>query len=315
MNVERFDPSTVFTPQEMAQVRARSDLTGFLCVAHAWIVIAAMMALYALWPNPLTFLVAVIVIGGRQLGLAILMHDGAHGVLMRTRWLNEWVSQWLCAYPVFADTIAYRHYHLKHHRSTQQADDPDLGLSAPFPITKESYRRKFIRDITGQTGFKQRSAQFVRALGEPGKPFAERARFFWSKLGRQIATNLILLAILTAFGKPHYYLMFWVLPNLTWQMVITRIRNIAEHAVVPDNDDVLRNARTTYASWWERAFIAPYWVNYHVDHHLLFYVPCFNLPKLHKLLLSKGYGPKMEIRTNYFEILKLAMSKQEPAAA
>jgi fatty acid desaturase len=102
---------------------------------------------------------------------------------------------------------------------------------------------------------------------------------------------------------------------MTWQMVITRIRNIAEHAVVPDNDDVFRNARTTYASWWVRALVAPYWVNYHVDHHLLFYVPCYNLPKLHALLLAKGFGPRMEIRKNYREILALAMSKPEEPVA
>ncbi|MEI9931602.1 MAG: hypothetical protein WDM89_13955 [Rhizomicrobium sp.] len=48
------------------------------------------MALFALWPTTLTFIVAVILIGSRQLGLAILMHDAAHGVLMRTHWLNEW---------------------------------------------------------------------------------------------------------------------------------------------------------------------------------------------------------------------------------
>src|SRR5215467_3381677 len=164
MNVQRFDPTKVLTPGEMAAVRARSDVTGLLCVAHAWLVIGAAMAVYALWPNPLTFLAAVIVIGGRQLGLAILMHDAAHGVLTRTKWLNEWVGQWLCAYPGLGDMIGYRHYHLIHHRRTQQKDDPDLSLSAPFPITKTSYRRKFIRDITGQTGFKQRRAQFTRAF-------------------------------------------------------------------------------------------------------------------------------------------------------
>ena len=64
-------------------------------------------------------------------------------------------------------------------------------------------------------------------------------------------------------------------------MVITRIRNIAEHAVVPDSDDPLRNTRTTKASLLERIFIAPYFVNYHLEHHLLFYVPCYNLPKVH----------------------------------
>ena len=29
-------------------------------------------------------------------------------------------------------------------------------LSAPFPITRQSLRRKVVRDLTGQTWFKQR---------------------------------------------------------------------------------------------------------------------------------------------------------------
>jgi len=40
-------------------------------------------------------------------------------------------------------------YHLAHHAHTQQENDPDLVLSAPFPTTRASYRRKFWRDITG----------------------------------------------------------------------------------------------------------------------------------------------------------------------
>jgi fatty acid desaturase len=315
MSHERFNPTAAFTPEEMASVRARSDFTGLLCVAHAWIVIGVAMAAYALWPNPLTFIVAVIVIGGRQLGLAILQHDAAHGVLMRTKWLNEFIGQWFCAYPVMGNMVTYRHYHLQHHRQTQQPDDPDLGLSAPFPITRSSYRRKFIRDITGQTGLKQRRQQFVYSLGKPGDPLLARAKTYWRRLGPQTVAQLILLGLMAAFGKPQYYLMFWVLPNITWHMVITRIRNIAEHAVVPDNNDAFRNARTTYASWFERMILAPYWVNYHVDHHLLFYVPCYNLPKLHALLLKKGYGTKMEIQPNYWTILKIATSKPEQELA
>jgi fatty acid desaturase len=315
MNVQRFVPSSVFSPQEIEAVRARSDLKGMLCVLHAWVVIGLAMAAYALWPNPLTFVAAVIVIGSRQLGLAILMHDAAHGVLMKTHGLNEWVGQWLCAYPTMGEMIGYRHYHLVHHRSTQQANDPDLGLSAKFPITRDSFRRKMIRDLTGQTGFKQRKAQFLRAWGDPKLPFGARLQTFWNRVGRQYLVQLILLALMTAFGKPHYFLMFWLLPNITWQMAITRVRNIAEHAMVPDNDDVFRNARTTYASWWVRATLAPYWVNYHVDHHLLFYVPCYNLPKLHAMLLAKGLGAKMEIQPGYVAMLKLATSKPERAAA
>jgi fatty acid desaturase len=313
MNVARFD-TRVFSPAEIKSIRARSNVKGLACIAHAWIVIGASMALYAFYPNPLTFIVGVILIGSRQLGLAILMHDAAHGVLLRTKAWNDPVSQWLAAYPVFNDTIRYRYYHLVHHRKTQQPDDPDFSLSAPFPITRQSFLRKMIRDFTGQTGFKQRRAQIRAALGKPGQSFTERFRSFRVKLGGPILANLVLLAILTAFGKPQYYLMFWILPLLTWQQVITRIRNIAEHAIVPDNDDPFRNARTTYASLLERAVLAPYWVNYHVDHHLMMYVPCYNLPELHRMLLEKGLGPRMEIQQNYFSILKLATSKPERVA-
>lgn len=64
------------------------------------------------------------VIGGRQLGLAILMHDAAHGRLFVNRRLNDSVGAWLCAYPVLTSLALYRPYHLQHHRFTQQAEDP-----------------------------------------------------------------------------------------------------------------------------------------------------------------------------------------------
>ena len=39
----------------------------------------AAMALVAVWPNPLTVIVALFVIGARQLGCAVLMHDAPAG--------------------------------------------------------------------------------------------------------------------------------------------------------------------------------------------------------------------------------------------
>ena len=130
--------SDILTGAEIAQLRRRSDWVGAALVLHAWALILGAMELFALWPNPLTFLVAVMVIGGRQLGIAILMHDAAHGLLFSNRRANEWVATWLCAAPVFTSLQLYRPYHLAHHRHTQQAEDPDLGLSAPFPITRAS---------------------------------------------------------------------------------------------------------------------------------------------------------------------------------
>ncbi|WP_409024900.1 fatty acid desaturase, partial [Flavobacterium sp.] len=62
-------------------------------------------------------------------------------LLFADRRLNEWAGAWLCAFPVFTSLSLYRPYHLTHHRHTQQAEDPDLGLSAPFPISRKSLWR------------------------------------------------------------------------------------------------------------------------------------------------------------------------------
>ena len=170
----RIPARDLLTPGELAALRERVEWKGIALIAHAWAVILGSIALVALFPNPLTYIVAVVLIGSRQLGLAILMHDGAHGCLSRNAARNMALSQWFCAYPVFAETAAYRRYHLTHHARTQQDDDPDLVLSAPFPITKASYRRKFWRDITGQTGYEQRKAQILNALGDPAWPWRQR---------------------------------------------------------------------------------------------------------------------------------------------
>src|SRR3954470_17439086 len=308
----RIPARELITREELALVRERVEWKGIALIAHAWAVILGSIALVAFFPNPLTYIVAVIVIGSRQLGLAILMHDGAHGCLSRSEKRNLFVSQWFCAYPIFAETLAYRRYHLTHHARTQQDDDPDLALSAPFPVTRASYRRKFWRDITGQTGYQQRKAQILNALGDPAWPAAQRLRHFGEKLGRQIAANAVLFAGLSLAGVWWAYPLLWLLPLLTWMMVITRIRNIAEHAVVPDSGDPLRNTRTTKVNLIERIFIAPYFVNYHLEHHLLFYVPCYNLPKVHAILMRGPLAARMEVQQGYRNVMRLATAK--PAA-
>src|SRR5213078_5411620 len=167
----------------------------------------------------------------------------------------------------------------------------------------------FWRDITGQTGYQQRKAQILNALGDPAWPAAQRLRHFGEKLGPQLAANALLLAGLALAGVWWAYPLLWLLPLVTWMMVITRIRNIAEHAVVPDSADPLRNTRTTRANLIERIFIAPYYVNYHLEHHLLFYVPCYNLPRVHRILSASRHGTGMEVQPNYAAVLRLATAK------
>lgn len=300
----------ILTQEELAEVRTRSDFKGVLCVVHAYAVIFGAMAALALIPNPLVWAIGIVLIGARQLGLAILMHDAAHGILTNDKRLNDILGQYFCAWPVFTDLFAYRPYHLTHHRWTQQPNDPDIGLSAPFPITRSSLVRKIVRDLSGQTTLKQRTAQFRSALGKPDMSFADRAKNFRKRLAGPIAVNVAFFVVLAALGYWWLYFALWVVPFFTWFPMITRIRNIAEHAVVPDNDDPFRNARTTLASPFMRAVLAPYWVNYHVEHHLFMYVPCYNLPRLHQIMVAKGYAPRMEIQPNYWVMLDKATAKR-----
>ena len=308
----RMPARSFLSDAELASVRERDTWRGIGMVAHAWAIIIAAVALVAIWPNPLTYLFAVVVIGSRQLGLAILMHEGAHGLLARDEQLNLLVSQWLCAYPVGAETRAYRRYHLKHHAHTQTIDDPDLILSAPFPITEASYRRKFIRDISGRTGFEQRKAQLLNAFGDRSRPLTEQLTSLRAQLGPQLAVQAMLFAACAIAGIWWAYPLLWLVPLLTWFQVVTRIRNIAEHAVISDSDDPLRNTRTTIANWLERAFVAPYYVNYHLEHHLVFYVPAYNLPKVHAILMRSALRDRVEVEHGYAGVLRKATAK--PAA-
>ena len=299
----------LLTAEQVHELRGKSDVVGALLVLHAWALIAASMALFAWWPNPFTFLLGVMVVGGRQLGLAILMHDAAHGLLFANRRLNDGVGTWLCAWPVFTSLALYRPYHLRHHRFTQQAEDPDLGLSAPFPISRASLRRKIVRDLTGQTAFQRRGEQIRRALGPADASLAERLGNFWRKEKGSLSANVLLFAVLAAAGYWWLYPVMWLLPLATWYQLISRIRNIAEHAVVPDNDDPLRNTRTTQANPLERLLLAPYWVNFHLEHHLFMFVPCWRLPAAHQALLAAGRKHEMELQPSYLAVLRLATSR------
>jgi fatty acid desaturase len=93
--------------------------------------------------------------------------------------------------------------------------------------------------------------------------------------------------------------------------VISRVRNIAEHAVVGDNNDRLRNTRTTMANWGMRMVLAPYWVNYHLEHHLFVFTPCWKLPAAHRMLMAQGFGQRMELAPGYLAVLRQATAKNQ----
>tara|TARA_B100001778_G_scaffold301733_1_gene277932 strand:- start:72 stop:1019 length:948 start_codon:yes stop_codon:yes gene_type:complete len=301
-------PHEILSEDEIKYLKKKDDLRGISLIFHAWVVIFICVSIYSLFPNAFTFLLAVILIGGRQLGLAILMHEGAHGLINNKAKSNDFISQWLCAFPVWLDTYGYRHYHLSHHRHTQKEEDPDIGLSKPFPVSKKSFSRKVMRDLFGISGSQQRYELIFNILlnKEVTKETVKNITGFKSKstLGGILLSNIAIFLIMSLLGSWWFYFAFWLLPLFTFYQLFLRIRNIAEHAGVITDCDDFNNARTTYANILERALVAPYYVNYHLEHHLLMFVPCYKLKRAHQMLLNKGFKEKMEIKTGYISLLK-----------
>ena len=286
---------------EVTYFTEKSDFDAWRLLVNNWLAIAAIFAVVGLFPNVLTIIVGTILLGGRQLGLSVLMHECGHRSLFKTPWLNDVIGQWLCALPVMNDMPSYARGHLKHHKSAGTEDDPDLKNYRAYPISKESFRRKVIRDLSGQTGFKLLNFIVRGTATSMSSEKREGTRPLYLQLGVQ----LTLFALLWLSGYAWLYLL-WAGAYLTSFMLFIRLRQVAEHAAVPDLFDLdpRLNTRTVIPRWWERVVLAPNMVNYHMEHHFMASVPCYKLKALHRLLRDQNALDDMPRFVGYPAVLR-----------
>ena len=304
-----------FTTDEIRELRVIREHRAWLTLLVNYGLIAASMALVVYVPNVVTVLLALAIIGTRQLGLAVVMHESAHYTLFKNRELNDFVGNWLAGYPIYLSANMYRAHHLEHHAKTWTEEDPDLSLANSFPVSKASMTRKVLRDLLGVTGLKQLVGTTYLILkvvrGEQVDAGTlplrlERGAAIRMVVGT-LVTNFALLGVLWWLGHPMLYLL-WLGAWLTSNKLVARIRSIAEHAVVPDPTDPIGQTRTVRAGWLARLFIAPNRVQYHLEHHLLMTVPHYNLPKFHQMLRERGLLEDACVADNYTQVLGQVVS-------
>ena len=296
--------SDVLSKDELRALNRKSDLRAAASLAFTWALIIGAFAMAIIWPNPLTILLGVLLLGGRQLALGVINHDCAHHSFFKSPKVNEFVGHYIVGAPMNISLPAYRAYHLKHHKYAGTPDDPDIVFVKNYPVSKDSIKRKFLRDLTGRTGFRDTMMKL--------KNFKLKRNWPW------LTFHVLLLGILTAVGAPWAYLMWWV-AELCIYPAIVRLRQIGEHGAAPDRTslDPRLNTGTTVAPFWQRVFLAPNDVNYHLEHHYLAAVPPYNLPKLHRLLKSRGFYEGIPcIATGYGDVLRKAVRwTDEPTLA
>ena len=292
--------------EEIVAFTRRSDWRGAWMLLANWLLIAAILAGVALWTNPLSILIAVLLLGGRQLGLAVLMHEAGHKTLFKSQRLNDVAGQWLAAFPVLGDCNAYGASHREHHRLAGTEDDPDLPNYRNYPISAASFRRKLLRDISGQTGGKL----LMGLLSGAGNRIMMRDGEGTSTVRQGLIANAGLFALLWLAGEPWLYLL-WVAAYLTSYPLVARIRQVAEHGNVPAlyEADPRGNTRTTRANALERLLLCPNNVSLHIEHHLLPSVPAWQLPALHRRLLERGFytDHPRSIADGYWDVIRRAV--------
>ncbi len=169
---------------------------------------------------------------------------------------------------------------MAHHRDEFGPDEPDIPLYRGYPISKDSLRRKLVRDATGQTGWKLFKGLLARRRARQTTRSASRR-------ARIVGTQLVLIAIGIALGHPWVYFILWLAPYLTVWRVINRLRSIAEHGGMQRSKDRRETTHTVRQSPVARFLLVPFHIGWHLAHHVDSGVPMANLPKLHAELAPR----------------------------
>ncbi len=286
--------------ETMHALAAPRLLETLVALTLDWGIIVLAIALSRWLANPLAYIVAVLVIAGRQHALLIFMHDSAHRTLSRRPLLNETLGQVACAWPLLLDVRSFRYVHLKHHRLEGAPGDPDFefrsGADWRFPRSIASIVRPVVLDLVGFGALSVLG--YLKYYGQaPRDPR-------WSIALAKGAFYVIALAVIAKTGAWIGILAYWVVPMLTALKSFVRWREIAEHYGVAASS-ALDRTRTTVASWIERATIAPHNINLHIEHHLYPGVPWHSLPALHAALMEiPDYAANAHVTLGYVAALE-----------
>src|SRR3989442_1734358 len=83
-----------FSNDEIKMLLEKSDWKATFEIANTWGWIAFAFALVGFFPNPLTIIISLLIIGGKQLACAIILHDCSHDALFTNRKVNNLIGNW-----------------------------------------------------------------------------------------------------------------------------------------------------------------------------------------------------------------------------
>lgn len=247
-----------------------------------------------------TFLTMGFLIGSRLHALALLGHDGAHRLAVPNRAINDFLTDWLIAYPLFVVTEGYREWHFEHHRHLGTAKDPELDSyrgQRPYvgKLTAKKVVGVFLLDLTGFGFFGL--LKFMKAVFPRRRPSLFLGPIiFW-----------IVFAVAT-FGTGRG----WIFGLYVYSIVggfwaIFRFRSWTEHVGVAREGK--ENSHRFATNRLVRYLFFPHNTHCHYEHHRWSQVPYYNLPKLREKSIARRILPLRAIFSGSYTELAPAVRK------
>jgi fatty acid desaturase len=141
--------------------------------------------------------------------------------------------------------------------------------------------------------------------GQSESRSATERRRALTDVARIVGAQLALWGITTVLFAWWVYPLVWALPLGTWTAFFHLVRSFGEHGVLeaeqPDHDNLLISVVSNRV---ERFFVAPYFMNFHSEHHLFPWIPAPRLPVARQRLASNDDAPPLLLRRSYFAALR-----------
>jgi fatty acid desaturase len=282
--------------RDLAAMRPRDRAVNVVYLAANWVLIVGAFVVAAHWPRWWTFVLAFLVISSRQQALLNIEHDCIHSSFTRDKRRDQLIGIIACASPAGSPWNDSRARHLAHHRLITTPEDPDLPLhDTADKASRAALLRYFGLALLG--GY----AVQVFLSGAPSTVPTKQRLQDWRNL--TIAQVVIWGTTWLASGDWWLYLVLWVLPLITLTTFCHVLRSFIEHAVLteerPAHDNLLVSITSNPV---ELAFVAPFNMNYHAEHHLYPAVPARRLPDVRAALAGTADPPRL-MRTAYLTAL------------
>lgn len=251
------------------------NIVNGVALFFEWSLILFLMVINQKIDNVFFHIFSIFVIGTRIHGLGILMHEASHFNLFTSSKWNDLLTQVFITGPVFISLDSYRKTHQLHHQYSLTDKDPTHTRKENIAIynfpKKNNWQliTQLLKIFLGYGVYLSISDLRRNRKNHPGKRNFHKSIF-------KVIGICVLLLLLYKYQVLNIYLTYWIVPCLTVLPLLNYWRTISEHSAVNSPEPT----RTVIYSILLRWLIAPYNVNYHLEHHLFPKKPWYKLTNL-----------------------------------